>query len=97
MATFGSRALPYSLLKRFNDPLLGFWSLGFVAIFGLVEVVALTAEVEHRVAGLDVGEEGIAQALALGGALHQTGDVHHVQEGGNLAVGGKRLKEKLKK
>lgn len=35
---------------------------------------------EESVAGLDVREEGVAQALALGGPLHQPGDVHHVQE-----------------
>ncbi len=52
---------------------------------------ALTAEVEHGVACPDVGEEGVAEALALGGALHQPGDVGHVQEGGDLAANKQKI------
>ena len=40
---------------------------------------------EHSIASPDVGEEGVSQALALGGALHQTRDVSHVQEGRDFA------------
>ena len=46
----------------------------------------LTTEVEDGVARFDVGEEGVAKTLALGGPFHQPGDVHHVQEGGHLAA-----------
>lgn len=35
---------------------------------------------EDGVAGLDVGEEGVAEPLALRGALHQARDVRHVEE-----------------
>ena len=40
---------------------------------------------EDGVAGLDVGEEGVAEPLALGGALHQARDVRHVEERGDFA------------
>ena len=41
---------------------------------------------EEGVAGFDVGQEGVAQALTLGRSLHESGDVHHVQEGRNFAA-----------
>ena len=41
---------------------------------------------EESVAGLDVREEGVTQALSLGGALHQAGDVHHVEESRHFAA-----------
>lgn len=40
---------------------------------------------EHGIAGLDVGKEGISQPLSFGGTLHQTSDVSHVKERGNFA------------
>ncbi len=40
---------------------------------------------EEGITGSDVGEEGIAEALAFGGALHQAGDVDHVQVGRDFA------------
>ena len=40
---------------------------------------------EDGVAGLDVGEEGVAEALSLRGALHQASDVRHVEERGHFA------------
>lgn len=40
----------------------------------------LTCQVEDAIAGADVGQEGVAQALTRVGALHQAGDVHHVEE-----------------
>lgn len=36
---------------------------------------------KDAIAGADVGQEGVAQALASVSALHQAGDVHHVEEG----------------
>jgi hypothetical protein len=41
--------------------------------------------VEERIAGLDVGQERVAEALAFGGPLHKSGDVDHIQEGRNFA------------
>ena len=43
--------------------------------------VGLTCRVEDAIAGTDVGQEGIAQALASVSSLHQSCYVHHVQEG----------------
>ena len=40
---------------------------------------------EEGIAGSDVGQEGVAQALTLGRALDEAGDVHHVQEGRDFA------------
>ena len=46
----------------------------------------LTAQVEEGVARLDVRQEGVAEALALAGTLHQAGDVGHVQKRRHLAA-----------
>jgi hypothetical protein len=43
---------------------------------------------EDAITSADVGEESISQALTFGGALHQTGDVHYVQESGHFAIKG---------
>lgn len=51
-----------------------------------VRIVEGAAQMEDRIAGADVRQERIAQALALGGALHQAGDVDDVEEGGHLAA-----------
>ena len=40
---------------------------------------------EDGIARLDVGEECVAEPLALRGALHQARDVRHVQERRNFA------------
>lgn len=45
----------------------------------------LTAKVEDGVAGFDVREESVSQALTLGGTLHQTSDVDYVEESWNFA------------
>ncbi len=45
----------------------------------------LTAEMEERITGPDVGEEGIAKTLTLGGPLHKTGNIHNVEESRNFA------------
>ena len=45
----------------------------------------LTAKMGEGIAGSDVGEESVAKALAFGGALHEAGNVSHVQEGRNFA------------
>lgn len=46
----------------------------------------LTCQVEEAVAGADVGQEGVPQALARVGAFHQAGDVHHVEESWDFAA-----------
>jgi hypothetical protein len=45
----------------------------------------LTAKMEEGITGSDVGEEGIAEALTFGGALHQAGDVDNVEVGRDFA------------
>lgn len=40
----------------------------------------LTCHVEDAVAGADVGQEGVSQALALVGAFHQASDVNDIEE-----------------
>jgi hypothetical protein len=39
---------------------------------------------KYAVAGADVREEIVSQALPFGGALYQSGNVHYVQESGNF-------------
>ena len=46
---------------------------------------------EECVTGPDVGEEGIAKTLTLGGSLHETCNIHNVEESGDFAG-----KEKIK-
>ena len=41
---------------------------------------------EDGITGAYVGEEGVSQALALGGAFDQTGDIHDIQERRHLAI-----------
>jgi hypothetical protein len=38
------------------------------------------------VASLDVREKGIPESLSLTGALHQTGDVDHIEKCGHFTV-----------
>jgi hypothetical protein len=45
----------------------------------------LTAKMEEGITGSDVGEEGIAEALTFGSALHQAGDVDNVEVGRDFA------------
>lgn len=40
----------------------------------------LTCQVEDAIAGADVRQEGVPQALARVCAFHQSGDVHHIEE-----------------
>lgn len=42
--------------------------------------VRLTCQVEDAIAGADVGQEGVPQALAGVGAFHQASNVHHIEE-----------------
>lgn len=48
--------------------------------------VGLTCHVEDAIAGTDVGEEGVAQALTSVSSLHQYYYVYHIQEGRHLAA-----------
>lgn len=51
-------------------------------VYAVVKILdlRLTCQVEDAIAGADVGQEGVPQALARVGAFHQAGDVHHVEE-----------------
>lgn len=40
---------------------------------------------EHGVTGIDVGEKGVAQSLALMSPLDQSSNVHHIQVGWHFA------------
>ena len=52
-----------------------------------VAVVEAAQHVQNGVGLADVGQELVAQALALGSALYQAGDVHDFHRGGNGALG----------
>ena len=54
---------------------------------GHVGVVKAAHHVDDGVGGPDVGEELIAQSLALGGALDQSGDVYEFDDGGSEFLG----------
>ena len=58
-------------------------------------VVEDAYHVVDGVARLDVTEKGVAEALALAGALHETGDVDDVEEGGHLARRLERIDEEV--
>lgn len=49
---------------------------------------------EDAVTGSDMGQEGVPQALARMGSLHQARDVHHIKERWDLAANhkGKTIK-----
>lgn len=47
---------------------------------------SLTCHVEDAVTGSDVGQEGVPQALAGMGSLHQARNVHHIEECWDLAA-----------
>lgn len=46
----------------------------------------LTCHVEDAITGSDVRQEGVPQALARMGSLHQACDVHHIKECWDLAA-----------
>lgn len=48
--------------------------------------VALTCHVKDAIAGSDMGQEGVPQALAGMGTLHQACNVHHIKECWNFAA-----------
>ncbi len=52
-----------------------------------VVVVKAADHVDDGVRLPDVGQKLVAQALALGGALHQTGDVHELDDRRGLLLG----------
>ena len=52
-----------------------------------VAVLKAAEHVSHGVHVPDVGEELVAQTLALGGAAHQTGDIHEFDNGGGVELG----------
>lgn len=51
-----------------------------------IRIVEGAAQMEDRIAGANVRQERIAEALAFGGALHQAGDVDDIEEGGHFAA-----------
>ena len=52
-----------------------------------VLIVEAPHYVDNGVRHADVGEELVSQALALAGALHQTRDVHELDDGGGGFLG----------
>ena len=54
---------------------------------GHVGVLKAPHHMDDGIGGADIGQEFVAQALALGGALHQTGDVHEFHHGGGGLLG----------
>ena len=58
-----------------------------------VGVGECTRDLADRVGLADVGEELVAQAFTLGGAAHDTGDVHEGHGGGQDALGAEDLRE----
>lgn len=50
------------------------------------EKMILTAKVEHGVAGLDVGEESVAQALSLWGPFDEARDIGHIEKCGHFTA-----------
>ena len=52
-----------------------------------VVVIKAADHMDDGVGHADVAQELVAQARALGGALHQTGDVHELDDGGSVFFG----------
>ena len=60
-----------------------------------IVVVEATEHVQDGVGLADVGQELVAQPLALGSALHQAGDIHNLHRGGDGALGLANLRKHL--
>ena len=60
-----------------------------------IAVVKAAEHVQDGVGLTDVGQELVAQALALGSALHQAGDIHDLHRGRNGALGLADLRKHL--
>ena len=58
-----------------------------------VGVVKAADHMDDGIGGPDVGKELVAQALPLGGPLHQPGDVHKLDDGGGGLFGVVELRE----
>ena len=54
---------------------------------GHVAVLEAANHMDDGVGGADVGQELVAQTFTLGGALHKTGDVHKLDDGGGHLLG----------
>lgn len=48
--------------------------------------LGLTCQVEDAVAGAEVGQEGISEALTSMSAFHQASNVHDIKESWNVAA-----------
>lgn len=71
------------LQLRVDDVLVGSGVYGCAALTHHIVVVEAADDVDDRVALTDVAEELVAEALALGGTLHQSGDIHDLTGGGH--------------
>lgn len=49
-------------------------------------ICILTCHVEDAITGIDVGQEGISQALASMSTFHQTGNVNNTKKSWDFAV-----------
>lgn len=49
-------------------------------------VYALTCHVEDAITGVDVGQEGISQALATMSTFHQTSNVNNIKKSWDFAA-----------
>ncbi len=58
-----------------------------------VLIVEATDHMDDGGALTDVGQEFVAQALTLGSALDQTGDIHELDDGGGGLFGGVKVGE----
>ena len=69
--------------------------IGTALHMGDVAVLKAPHHMDDGVGGADVAQELVAQTLALGGALHQTGDVHEFDDGGGKLLGIVHIPEPL--
>ena len=60
---------------------------------GYIVVIEAAEHMYYGVGLADIGKEFIAQTLALGGAFHQTGDIHDLDSGRNHRPGVAHLDE----
>ena len=69
--------------------------IGAALHMGDVAVLEAADHVDDGVGGADVGQELVAQALTLAGALHEAGDVDELEDGGGGLLGGVEVAQPL--
>lgn len=55
----------------------------------------LTCQVEDAVTGVDVGQEGVSEALARVGTFHQASYVHHIEKCWDFAANQEEKGERI--